>query len=267
MDIRIEMVVQGDVGPTTKAYARDKITRVARFAPDPILFARVKLSVSLDPARERPVIAKALLDVGGTPVRAHIAARDPREAIDLLEERLRDRLAHVTERRHALRKRGPAASEPHEWRHGDAPTQRPTYFDRPAKERKVVRRKTFALHALSAAEAVEEMDRLDYDFHLFVCADTGTACVVSRRPDGRVGIASIGPLPPPPDWLVPEPAPTPTLDEEQALEHLNLIGAPYVFYRDAATGAGAIIYRRYDGHYGLITSDDTTPTARTAEIA
>src|SRR5690606_4231291 len=130
------------------------------------------------------------------------------------------------ERRLAHRKRGPRT--PGGWRRGDAPTHRPPYFDRPPEERRVVRRKTFALHALTVPEAVEEMDRLDYDFHLFVCADTGQPCVIARRPDRRVGIASAGPLPEADDQLVPDPTPTPTLSEDQAIEYLNLSGAPHV---------------------------------------
>jgi ribosome-associated translation inhibitor RaiA len=256
MDIPIEVVTHGDVGRKAKTYATTKIGRVARFARAPILFARVKLLVEPDPARDRPAIVQAFLDVDGTPVRAQVVAHDLREAIDLLEERLRDRLEHLTEQRQALRKRGAQAREAHEWRHGDPATRRPSYFDRPAEEREVVRRKTFALHDLSAAEAAEEMGRLDYDFHLFVCADTGTACLVVRRPDGQIGIASTGALPPAEEWLVPDPAPTPTLDEAQAIGHLNLTGASHVFYRDAASGAGTVMYRRYDGHYGLITSDN-----------
>lgn len=81
---------------------------------------------------------------------------------------------------------------------------------------------------------------------------------MARRPDGRVGIASTGALPSAQDWLVPEPAPTPTLAADDAVTLLNLSAAPFVFYRDTATGAGAVIYRRYDGHYGLITSDGAT---------
>jgi ribosomal subunit interface protein len=259
MDVPLEIVVHGDAGPAITAYARDKVTRVTRYVSDRILSARVTLRVAGDPARERPAIAKASLDVDGTLVRAHVAAHDLREAIDLLEERLRDRLEHLAERRHALRTRGPRARQSHEWRHGDAPMHRPPYFDRPPDERELVRRKMFALHALSPAEAAEEMDCLDYDFHLFMCADTEAPCVVSRRSDGRVGIASTGSLPPAQDWLVPEPAPTPTLAEDEAVALLNLSGASFVFFRDAATGAGVVVYRRYDGHYGLITSDGARP--------
>lgn len=254
MATNLQIAIRGDVGAKAKEYARNKIGRLAKFAQAPVLFARVKLAVEPDPARDRPVIAQALFDIDGTPVRAHVAARDMQEAIDILEDRLRRRLEHLTEHRQALRKRGPQARHPHQWRHGDAPTHRPSYFDRSEDERRIAQRKTFAMHALSAAEAAEEMDRLDYDFHLFVCADTGEACVVSRRPDGRIGIASTGPLPPAGDWLVADPAPTSTLDETQAVAQLNLTDAPYVFFRDVKTGAGMVVYRRYDGHYGLITS-------------
>jgi hypothetical protein len=38
-----------------------------------------------------------------------------------------------------------------------------------------------------------------------------------------------------------------------ALERLELSGAAFVFFVDEATGRGAVVYRRYDGHYGLIT--------------
>lgn len=268
MDVPVEIVVHGDIGSALKAYARDKVSRVTRLVPDPILSAQVTLRVAPNPARERPAIATASLDANGTPVRAHVAAHDVREAIDLLEDRLRDRLAHVATRRQALRRRGPHAQDPHEWRHGDAPTHRPPYFDRPPEEREVVRRRTYADHALSAAEAAEEMDRLDYDFHLFVSDDTGTVCLVSRRSDGRIAIASTGALPPAQeDWLVAEPTPTPTLDEDEAVELLDLSGAPYVFYRDATSGAGAVVYRRYDGHYGLITANGTTPPVHPASTA
>lgn len=259
MAIPVEIVVRGDVGPVVRSYAKRKVGRVTELIGDPIRSARVKLRVEPDPARDRPVIAQAVLDIDGTPLRAHTTAHDVWEALDLLEDRLRDQLEHFTERRLALRKRGAQARESREWRHGDAPARRPPYFDRPPDDRQLLRRKTFALHKLSAEEAVEEMDRLDYDFHLFIGADSGAACVVARRPDGRVAISSVGSLPPLPDWLVADPAPVPTLEETQALEHLNITDAPYVLYRDATTGTATVVYRRYDGHYGLITADAAAP--------
>lgn len=255
MELPVQVTTRGEVGRKSQEYAITKITRSARFAQAPILFARIKLIVERDPARARPAIAQALLDVNGTPVPAHVAAHDLAEAIDLLADRLRHRLEHLAERQQALRKRGPGARQTHEWRRGDRPTPRPPYFDRPAEDRQVVRQKTFALDHLSPVEAAEEMDRLGYDFHLFPCAATGAVCVVARQADGGGSVVGTGPLSRLPDGFVADPTPTPTLHEPQALKLLDLSDAPFVFYRDAATGVGTVVYHRDDGHYGLIASE------------
>ena len=44
------------------------------------------------------------------------------------------------------------------------------------------------------------------------------------------------------------------MTEEQAVEHLDLAGDAFVFHLDPGTGRGRVLYRRYDGHYGLITA-------------
>ena len=44
-----------------------------------------------------------------------------------------------------------------------------------------------------------------------------------------------------------------TLTLEEAVERLNSGGEPHVFFADATNGRGNVLYRRYDGHYGLIT--------------
>jgi hypothetical protein len=41
---------------------------------------------------------------------------------------------------------------------------------------------------------------------------------------------------------------------EDAVELLDLSDDRFVFSRDAASGRGQVLYRRYDGHYGLITA-------------
>lgn len=253
----------GDVGHKMKDYAREKIAHVAKFVRDPILFARVKLTVEPDPARKRPAIAQATLDVNGVLVRAHEAGDDLQEAIDRLENTLRDKLEHLTERRQALRKRGPAAREPREWRHGDRCTQRPPYFDRPIPEREVVRHKTFALHALSPAEAADEMDFLGYDFHLFVCSETGEPSVIAHDADGRLMLSSSGAPPAAEDWFVLDPTPIPSTSEQDAIEFLNLTGRPYVFFQQQEGGQAAVLYRRYDGHYGLVTAHSNEPSVPT----
>ena len=45
----------------------------------------------------------------------------------------------------------------------------------------------------------------------------------------------------------------PTETVEAAREQLELMDEPFVFFVDAKSGRGNVLYRRYDGHYGLIT--------------
>jgi len=45
-----------------------------------------------------------------------------------------------------------------------------------------------------------------------------------------------------------------SLSHEQAVEHLDSGGDPFVFYIDRTSGRGCLLYRRHDGHYGLITT-------------
>jgi len=33
---------------------------------------------------------------------------------------------------------------------------------------------------------------------------------------------------------------------------MNAVGHRFPFFENAATGRGSVVYRRYDGHYGLI---------------
>jgi hypothetical protein len=55
----------------------------------------------------------------------------------------------------------------------------------------------------------------------------------------------------PPVTLDPQPAPRLVLAE--ARERLELGGLPFVFFVDRDSHRGAVLYHRYDGHYGLIT--------------
>jgi ribosome-associated translation inhibitor RaiA len=105
-DLDIELLIRGrQPSEATIEYARSKIRAAARAGPGSIRFARIKLSV--DPHRriERPARAEAMLDVDGHTVLAQATARSLRGAIDLLEERLRRRLADAHGRPAALRRR------------------------------------------------------------------------------------------------------------------------------------------------------------------
>jgi ribosome-associated translation inhibitor RaiA len=235
-DFELQIVARGPVAEAAASYAEEKVRRAAEHTPRPVLFGRVTLGVEANPATPRPAIAKATLDVGGRPVRAHVAAARLEEAIDLLEGRLRRGLDMLSGRRQDARTET-GDVEPGEWRHGSVPAERSEYFPRPAEEREVIRHKTYELATLTLDEAGLDMELLGYDFHLFANADTGADSVAYRLPDGRVGLA--------------EAAPVQTLAE--AVERLDVTGERFVFYVDADGGRGHLLYRRYDGHYGLVT--------------
>src|SRR5690606_26951060 len=102
------------------------------------------------------------------------------------------------------------------------------------------------------------MELLDYDFHLFTEEGTGMASVLYR--EGPTGYRLSQVAPTSEDQLAPfelpvtiSSTPPPCLTVDQATERLNLTGLPFLFFIDAAQGRASVLYRRYDGHYGLIT--------------
>lgn len=252
----IDVSVEGDVPSAVVEYARERLETVIRHVGDPVLLARLRLTQAPDPARDRPALAQVALDVDGKVVRAHVAARGPREAVDLLQRRLADQLEQRASRRRALRRRG-ATSDADEWRHGDLPTHRPDVFDRPVEERQLVRRKTFALDELTADEAAFDMEQLDHDFHLFRELASGEDALLERREGDRYVLTRLHPVDVDPGptaialTVADQPPPEATVDD--AIARLDAAGDRYLFFADPSTGRGQIVYRRYDGHHGLIT--------------
>jgi ribosomal subunit interface protein len=97
-----EVQVHADhqISQDVRDYARHKLARAAERAWGPVLFARIDLHAEANPSRRNPATAKVVVDVNGTPVRAHVSAASLHEAIDLVEERLAHRLAHASTRAH-----------------------------------------------------------------------------------------------------------------------------------------------------------------------
>jgi ribosome-associated translation inhibitor RaiA len=227
---------RGEVTRGDRSYAHDKIAHVLRFAHAPVLSTKVVLTSEPDPARERPAVAEVNVDVDGRALRVKVAATTMHTAIDLLEARLRQRLERLATRERSvhLRHRDEA------WHHGDPFTHRPSYFDRAHDEREIVRRKSFASAPMTIHEAVLDMDLLDHDFFLFTNVDSGHDEVLQRRPSGR--------------RVLRRPAAVASVDDAIAL--LDFGTEPFVFFVDAQVQRGCVLYRRYDGHYGLITQSD-----------
>ena len=251
----VEVVAGEEIPESARVEARKKVTALVRYVNEPVLRARVRLSQSHDPAVERPVIAQGNLDVNGRLLRAQVAAATTHEAVELLENRMRRRLDRMA-RHWEARRGGMPEPAPHEWRHISEPTQRPSYYPRPEAERQVVRHKTFAPAQVSIDEAAFDMDALDYDFYLFTDAETGQDTVIYHAGPTGYRLAQIDPDP---AWIphaaVPltvSERPAPLLTVAEAKSRLDATGLPFLFFAEPMSRRGRLLYRRYDGHYGLI---------------
>ncbi|TNC20467.1 ribosome hibernation promotion factor [Amycolatopsis alkalitolerans] len=253
----IRATTDGRLPPGTAAYAQEKIAATLHLAHRPVLSARVRVTRHGDPAVPNPVVAQVNLDVSGRLVRVQAEGDNAHEAIDLAQARLRRRLERIAQHWEA-RRGGMPSGEPHEWRHESEPAHRHRWYPRPAPEREIVRHKSFALARCTVDEAARDMGLLDYDFYLFTEAGTGRDSVLYRA--GATGYRLAQLTPPGPHELAPcglpltiSDQPAPELTTDEAANRLGMLGLPFLFFLDAERGRGAVIYHRYDGHYGLIT--------------
>lgn len=255
--VPLATLTRGAVPPEVLDYAVSRIKHVVEDLDEPVLSIRIKLSEEPDPARSRRALAQASVDINGQVVRSHVAAHELHEAVDLLERRLADRIEHRAQRIEALRRHTPGRAEPGLWRHGDLPTVRPEFFDRPPEERRLVRHKAFFAAEQSVDEAMFDMDLLDYDFYLFSDLATGDDSLLERCPSAICRLHRLQPVvgerATSAYEVETDPAPAPVLTTDEAIERLAGTGSRFVFFAGADSGRGRVVYRRYDGHYGLIT--------------
>ncbi len=238
------------------AYVRHRVARLMAGSQVPVLHARVKLAVTAHRSLERPATAQGSLDLGGRVLRGHVAAHSLTEAIDLLVDRLSYKLEHEYERTRVLKRHAAHEPPPGEWRHGDLPAHRPSYFDRPVEERQLVRHKAFAASEETVDEAVLDLDQLDYGFHLFHDLDSGQDCLLERLEDGSLRLQRAhrsSPQPTSVHRFELSELPAPELTLEAAIERLDAGAEHFIFFTTGPGSRGAVLYRRYDGHYGLIT--------------
>jgi len=249
------IVVRGAVSDAVVAYGREKLLHALRLASGPVLAAELRIDRHTDPARASAVHVEMTLDLDGTVVRSRAGAPEPSAAVDDAAERLERRIGTV---RHRPQDRMLRHRDRTSWHHEDRVVPRHRGFPRPPEERELVRRKSFTVAAESIEDALFDLERLDHDFFLFRHDVTGGAAVVFRAEAGRYGVTLERPAP---DAvaavgidLVTGPAPT-VLDIGSARALLEASGVPFVFFVDDATDRGCIVYRRDDGHDGLVTPE------------
>ncbi|MCE7007000.1 sigma 54 modulation/S30EA ribosomal C-terminal domain-containing protein [Kibdelosporangium philippinense] len=233
----------GEVLDSARDYVRRQVAAFIRRLPWPLVSARVKLTVFSRASGPWAALAQVNLELRDHPVRAQVPVAFLHEAGRLLRLRLAAQVARLT--------------------HPDMPRPWPSETCRgvqpvshAARRRAIVRRKSYPLSRCTPDQAALTMDVMDYDFHLFTDADTGQDSLIYRvGPTGYRLARLSGMAPPSAPVTVPltinvHPVPEATL--EQAVARLTATEMPYQFFRDHATGRGAVLYRRYDGNYGLL---------------
>jgi ribosome-associated translation inhibitor RaiA len=252
--MRVDVTVRGPVPKELVATAQEQVAALERIVKGPVMGARVVLTQERSPRIERPARAEGEIVLAGRPVRARVSAPAMVAAVDELAERLHDQLRDHVERIFD-RAQVPARVEPGEWRHAAWTPPHPPRSRRPAGERDVIRRKTFALEPMSAAEAAADMAALDHEFFLYRDSDTETDAVLYRRDDGRLAVIEPAGTPPPADGPVREVSRySEPLDLPTAIAEMDVLNHRFLYFTDAASGRGCVLYLRYDGHYGLIES-------------
>ena len=251
----VDFVIEGEVSDAARDRAIEMVRHLASVSPRPLIFTRVKLLHKPSrPPTERSM-AQATVDVSGVLLRAQVVAPGMIEAINQLEARLQRRVRDLADRREASNVRPPLA-EPGTWRHGDLPTSQPGYFPRPPAEREIVRRKTWAGDRTSIVDALFDLLALDHRFFLFTDEVDGVDSIVFEAPGGFRLRRLNGGRPPVEEIadlqveVVETPAPLMVTDD--AVQRLDTSDEPFLFYRETESDRGCVLYRRYDGHYGLI---------------
>lgn len=252
--VQVQAETRGAVPEGAASFAVQRVSSLLRVASEPVLFARVKLTMAADPALERPAIAQVNIDLNGRLVRAQAAGETMREAVEHACDRLRIRLERAARNWAAIRGGQPAPG-PGEWRHQNMPAPRLPYFPRPPGERTVIRHKSYTLAHETPDESAADAELLDYDFHLFTEKSTGEDAVIYRADGGwRLALAHphtrrLGPVDP---SVTVSQLPIARLLVSEAAAQLEAAGQAFLFFVNAATGRGNLIYHRCDGHYGLI---------------
>jgi len=245
------------VAEDLRDHAADRVARAVAHSPAPVLEARAELHQHAHSGAERSAVATALVDLNGRPVRVYAASASMAEAVDLMAARLRRRLAVLHERLLARQRYGAGQEIEGEWQHGDTPARRGPFFPRPPEERGIVRRRAYGTEPLSVEEAMHELGLMDGDFLLFVEAGTGVDTLLFWPPAGgwpHVRQVSAETPDHPAAPLVFESRPAPLIALGVARVRMDVGDEPFVFFCDPDTGRGCVLYRRLDGHYGLVTA-------------
>ncbi|GEL18647.1 sigma 54 modulation/S30EA ribosomal C-terminal domain-containing protein [Pseudonocardia asaccharolytica] len=241
----VAVATQGEVLDSSREYVLRQVARFARRVPEGLESMRVRLAVFHRRNLPWSALVQTNLEVDGHPVRAQVAGAFFTEAGRLLRSRLSEQIARL---------RNPDVGRT--WPPPGGPRSIPAAGS--TDPRRIVRTKSYELKHCSPDQAALFMDVMDYDFHLFVDADTGQDSVIYRVGPTGYRLARLSGVTPATPTRVPltiNVYPVPWLTPTQAVARLDDTEMAFQFFGDGQSGRGAVLYRRFDGQYGLITAE------------
>ncbi len=164
-----------DVSQAIHEYAVRKLGKLdAQLAEQ--THVELELMVERNPSIADNNVAEATIWTKGPVLRAREASTDMKASIDLLVDKLERQVKRYREKRRHEHDRHERANG------GSAPVSIPE------EVAMIVKTKQFVLNAMTAEDAVEQLELIGHDFFVFRNADSGEINVVYRRRDGDYGV-------------------------------------------------------------------------------
>lgn len=170
-----------DVTPRLRSYVEKKTARLDRYLPN---LSNVQVELAMENTRsavQRHVAEITIRDERGTILRAEERNSDMFAAVDAVV----DKLYRQIERYRGKAKRRNRGKGEAQLDLGEPLPIAEEYVD---EDQAIVRYKRFALHPMSAEEAIDQMELLGHDFYVFFNAEDDGVNVIYRRRDGTFGL-------------------------------------------------------------------------------
>ena len=164
-----------EVSDAIHEYAEKKLGKLSPQLAEPTR-VELELAVERNPSIADNHVAEATIWTKGPVLRAREASSDMKASIDLLVDKLERQVKRYRQKRR----------HEHERHHGRADGAVPASI--PEEGAMIVKTKQFALHPMSAEEAIEQLELIGHDFFVFRNSDSGEINVVYRRRDGDYGV-------------------------------------------------------------------------------
>ena len=166
-----------EITPETQRYVERKLGKLNRHKPD-IMDVKVEISEEGTKSPQARYLVRMTIQsgIGGAPFHGEERAESVFQAVD----KVVDILSRQLERRKGkLYDKGRGS-----------PLARGKYIEPepPQAERKVVKRKRFAIEPMTVEDAIEKMESLGHNFFLFLDSETDETRLLYRRNDGNYGL-------------------------------------------------------------------------------